>query len=187
MGVRSQRPRPPPPPCSHSSWCALDLKLCRGPASARGPGAGGKGPPIKKSLPTLAHPEQPPSASAVPEPLLPGRALKDRQDQGGGPSSSLGLVGPSGVKVIPTPTPDSSGPLPAPALRLATDTPGSPREMVLWPPRHSRSPVCTMSPDPPSACPPAPCARPVWHKRSWSCAPAAPLLPSLPSRPDLGA
>lgn len=58
-----------PPPCSHSSRCAPISNLQGGPPLQGALGLAGRGPPIKKSLLTLAHPEQPPSASAVPEPL----------------------------------------------------------------------------------------------------------------------
>lgn len=122
MGVRSQRPWPLPRPAltplgAPQSQTCRGARLCKGPWGWRGGDLRSRR--AYSPWPTQNSLLQPPlSLSPSPRPSSEGQT-----DQGGGPSSS-GLVGPSGVKVIPTPTPDSSGPLPAPALRLATDTPG---------------------------------------------------------------
>lgn len=181
----SQRPMAAPPP---TPLRAPQSQTCRGAPPLQGAlGLAGRGHQIKESLPTLAHPEQHPSASAVAE-ASPRPSPEGQTDQAGGPSSP-GLVRPPGAKVIPTPTPDSSGPFPAPALRLATDTPGKPQGR--W--------FCGLSdPPPPSqqeSCPhrvPRPAFR-------WSPSPVCPscvarkiselgasLLPCPPSLPALG-
>lgn len=125
MGVRSQRPRPLPRPVL-TPLGAPQSQTCRGARLCKRPW-GWRGGDLRSRR---AYPPWPTQNSLLQPPLSlspsPRPSSEGQTDQGGGPSSS-GLMGPSGVKVIPTPTPDSSGPLPAPALRLATDTPGKPQ------------------------------------------------------------
>lgn len=87
MGVRSQRPRPLPAPALTPLGTPISNSV-GGPASARGPGAGGGGTSDQEE-PT--HPGPPRTAffssSAVPEPS-PRPSSEGQTDQGGGPSSS---------------------------------------------------------------------------------------------------
>lgn len=131
MGVQSQCPWPLPRPALNPLG-APQSQTCRGAPPLQGAlGLAGRGPPIKKSLPTLGHPEQPPSASAITEPLP--QAEPGGTDRPGRRSVQLWPCGATWSEGHPHPDPRLLRPPPSPSSEAGYRHPReAPGEMVLW-------------------------------------------------------